>query len=406
MGFYSVWPVFTCLIGFLALVSAPAFRAADVPSATSTGDRLATVDGLRGFLALSVFFHHGAVYHQYIIDGSWTAPPSRVFAMLGQFGVAMFFMITGFLFWTRMIESKGRPDWVKLYIGRVFRIGPMYLFVVCAAIIGAIAGLGLNPNIEWAQLAREAFAALFLGLIIVRPNEAVWYLLAGVTYTLRYEWLFYLSLPISGLACRRPGGHLLFPGGALFVAMGFLFININALAPWLVATLAFFLMGMVCASLKQQEVKVKAPGWLLSSAVCVIVAAMFVYFDTLSAAVPAALLGGAFFLMTSGSTIFGLLTWRAARRLGDISYGIYLMQGLILALTFRAAWVRALTAQSPVWHWIAVFAAGCLLVIAATATHELIEQRGIRAGKALIRRLSNRTDPRTAQAGTADVIHH
>jgi len=394
MGFYSVWPIFACLIAFLALVSMPAFRAADVPSATSTGDRLATVDGLRGFLALSVFFHHGAIYHQYIMDGSWNAPPSRVFAMLGQFGVALFFMITGFLFWARMIESKSRPDWVKLYIGRVFRIGPMYLFVVCIAMIGAIVKLGLYLNFEWAQLAREALAALFLGLIPVLPRGAVWFLLAGVTYTLAFEWLFYLSLPISGLACRRPGGHLLFPLGALIAVMGALFIKPDLPAP--IATLAFFLIGMVCACLKQLDVKVKAPAWLLSSAICVIVAFVFADLDTISAALPAALLGLVFFLITSGSTIFGLLTWRAARRLGDISYGIYLMQGLILAIIFRAALVRDLTAASPAWHWIAVFTAGCLLVIAATATHELIEQPGIRAGKALILRLAKRTDPRAA----------
>jgi len=307
--------------------------------------------------------------------------------MLGQGGVATFFMITGFLFWTKLIENKGRPDWGKLYIGRLFRIGPMYLFVVCLAIVGVIARLGLNVDIDSTALAREGIVALLLGLIPVVTGGAVWHLLAGVTWSLQYEWLFYLSLPILALACRRPRVHLMFSGGALAAAIAYLSIAGSST----VNILAMFLVGMLCASLQQHGVKVKAPEWALSSAVCIIVTFAFAYLDTAYTGAAVVLLGIGFFLVSSGSTVFGLLMWRPAGRLGDISYGIYLMQGLVLATAFRATFIRDVAAMSPWWHWFVIYTAGCVLVIAAALTHKLVEQSGIRAGRTLTTRLANHT---------------
>ena len=57
----------------------------------SSRSRVETLDGLRGFLALAVFFHHGALYHTFIQDGLWRPPPDRFYALLGPFGVALFF---------------------------------------------------------------------------------------------------------------------------------------------------------------------------------------------------------------------------------------------------------------------------------------------------------------------------
>src|ERR1700761_4154599 len=89
-------------------------------------DHITELDGLRALAALSVFVSHAGLYSHYLATGRWelVAP---VFTVLGQGGVALFFMITGFLFWGRLLRAHGRPDWRILYIGRVFRIGPLYL---------------------------------------------------------------------------------------------------------------------------------------------------------------------------------------------------------------------------------------------------------------------------------------
>src|SRR5258708_2116203 len=119
MGFYSVWPYFTGMAVILLVASTPLLNWADTPP-KAVPARVLTMDGLRGFLALGVFFHHAAIYHQYSQTGKWYLPPSRFYADLGPIGVAMFFMVTGYLFWTQMLKAEGKPNLAKLYLGRIF----------------------------------------------------------------------------------------------------------------------------------------------------------------------------------------------------------------------------------------------------------------------------------------------
>src|SRR5580658_9307808 len=134
MGFYSIWAYFIAMAIILWVAGTPLLKWADTPP-TTVGARAHTIDGLRGFLALGVVFHHAAVYHQYLQTGEWCLPPTRFYANLGPIGVAMFFMITGYLFWTQMLKAKGEPNLPKLYVGRVFRIVPLYLVLVAILLL-------------------------------------------------------------------------------------------------------------------------------------------------------------------------------------------------------------------------------------------------------------------------------
>src|SRR5262245_31692713 len=71
-------------------------------AATQAG-RYETLDGLRGLLATGVFFCHSVVFYHYLGRDAWERPASPFYAALGEFAVALFFMITGFLFWSRAI---------------------------------------------------------------------------------------------------------------------------------------------------------------------------------------------------------------------------------------------------------------------------------------------------------------
>lgn len=72
-------------------------------------ERFHSIDGLRGFLALGVLFHHSVITYFYYLKGSWDVPPSRLATFFGQGGVAMFFMVTAFLFWNRAL-TEGRDS--------------------------------------------------------------------------------------------------------------------------------------------------------------------------------------------------------------------------------------------------------------------------------------------------------
>ncbi len=67
MSIDSLWPTILGTILLLLLIRAPVFGVADQP-ATRHGRRVSTLDGLRGFLALAVLFHHAAIHHGYLAD--------------------------------------------------------------------------------------------------------------------------------------------------------------------------------------------------------------------------------------------------------------------------------------------------------------------------------------------------
>lgn len=64
-----------------------------------------SIDGLRGYLAFFVFLHHSLVWYFYIKTGSWNVLDSHFYNHLGQTSVVFFFMITGFLFYAKLLNK-------------------------------------------------------------------------------------------------------------------------------------------------------------------------------------------------------------------------------------------------------------------------------------------------------------
>lgn len=380
-----IWPFFVCLGLLLAFAASPALASADVPP--GQGSRLPSLDGLRAFAALAVVFHHAVYYRYFLFDGRWGAPASSIFyVLLGQAGVAMFFMVTGYLFWSRLIREGGRPAWPALYLGRFFRIVPLYLFAVAVMLaivfVGTGGELAVRPSALAAQVARW-LAFDFLGSPDVNGYPATNLLLAGVTWTLRYEWIFYLLLPVVALAARHRRTHL--PFVALSFAAGLAWLALNP-THWRIIDVAcptLFLAGMTCASLRHLWPGLRLPDWPASLAVLALLALTFTISTSIYSVGPIVLLGTCFFLIASGCTVFGLLTSRPARRLGEISYSLYLLQGLLLAAVLRPEPMRAVALGSPLGYWLMVLLCTVLLVAVSAATHALIERPGIALGRRL-----------------------
>ncbi|HSU99867.1 MAG TPA: acyltransferase [Roseiarcus sp.] len=389
MGFYSSLPCLVTLALLLGLASTPLLRLADTPP-TDVAARVSTIDGLRGLLALAVFFHHGAIFHQYAITGEWRLPPSRFYANLGPWGVGMFFMITGYLFWSQMLKARGRPDFLKLYVGRLFRIVPLYL--VLALIVLVWAGfashwrLNESPFVLFKEVGR-LFAGGALNMPIeVNGHRGVLIKSAGMTWTLHYEWLFYASLIVTAFFARARLGGLLLPAAGLATAIGLI---LGGLDPFEAALVLLFSVGMIAAAVQKPlaSALARVPQWALSAAALGAVALALTGFDEVYDIAPELLLGVGFLMIVSGTTLFGLLLTRPARRLGDISYGIYLLQGPVLALAFGIPALRAASIPSPAVHWSLVAAAAVALAVFATLTHVLVERPGIQAGRWASRRI-------------------
>jgi peptidoglycan/LPS O-acetylase OafA/YrhL len=318
----------------------------------------------------------------------------------------MFFMITGYLFWSRMIVERGRPDWIGLYISRIFRIGPLYLVAVgtMLAAVFVLTGFRLNePAIRFGEnLVRWGLLGFVRGSEFngfASPGQ----LLADVTWTLRYEWWFYLSLVVTALATRNPRLHLAMVLAALVAALAYLIFKVDPEGSALTAVcVTLFLQGMLCASLRAKGLTLRMPEWASSVLVTALGIFVFSAFDTTYRAVPVLLLGIIFYLIICGSSVFGLLLTRPARRLGDISYGIYLLQGLVLYFIFSIGPVRAFALVSPARHWSVICVCALLLTACAALTHRWIELPGIRLGKraaaVLSRQAVRKLEPTSASA--------
>ncbi|HCW0214843.1 TPA: acyltransferase, partial [Pseudomonas aeruginosa] len=166
--------------------------------------RFSTIDGLRGYLAFFVFLHHAAIWYYFLRSGAWQVPPSNLYTHFGQTSVSLFFMITGFLFTHKLLQSKNRPiDWLQLYISRFMRIYPAYIFAIAIMFTIAFFMTGytlhesvlslLKKTIQWGAFRTPDIN----GLVETRR------IMAGVTWTLPYEWLFYLCLPALSLLIGR-----------------------------------------------------------------------------------------------------------------------------------------------------------------------------------------------------------
>lgn len=96
--FFVIFPLLTCLLT-VWLIKRSSF---DV----STQGRFASIDGLRGYLAFFVFLFHACTNYSYITIGKWDTPTTNLYSFLGHGSVQIFFMITSFLFYSKLLQTK------------------------------------------------------------------------------------------------------------------------------------------------------------------------------------------------------------------------------------------------------------------------------------------------------------
>jgi peptidoglycan/LPS O-acetylase OafA/YrhL len=309
-------------------------------SMTATTSRYGYLDGLRGLLATGVLVHHTFTAHRYFVTGEWVWSTMPVPNQLGQTTVTLFFMITGFLFTLKAIRPQLR--WKALYLSRVARLWPLYAAVVVAVFaLILIASRGV-PREPATALLREFLLWITFtcfGSPDINTKPMTWTMIAGVSWTLKYEVIFYLAaIPAIHLLSRWLSTRM--AGACAAIALALLLIlrqlngNANSSGNSLYA--AHFLCGILVAYAFEM------PRWRALIALPVIrwlaVAAALSLLTMTNAYSAGAVLATItiFAAVVGGASVFGLLGTRAAIWLGDISYGIYLLHGLMLWILFTA----------------------------------------------------------------------
>ncbi len=373
------WPgvlISLVALSLALLASGPLSRWISVGPADS--GRIGHIDGLRGILAFVVFLHHFLLTYHYLILKAWTPLNSRIFALHGEVGVALFFMITGFLFWRRLRSTQGRMNWRRFFIGRLLRLGPLYVAhvgVLLLVILWLEGTFDADPFEFLVQVVTWLGFSLFGRPEIAGFNET-WRIGAGVTWTLAYEWVFYLSLPLLGLCFLKPKLSSLFTFvlGALLI-LGLLYpVDLSPLA---INTryLVFFLGGIGAVYLEnlvQLRALARSNWGSLLAVVCV--AAVYTFFGSAVGLLPFLLLTMFFSLIAMGTSLFGVLQSKGALVLGQISYSVYLMHGIVLYFIFTLGWPEAFKDMTNIWIWtLLLIATGMAVIVTSVLTFRVFE---------------------------------
>jgi peptidoglycan/LPS O-acetylase OafA/YrhL len=347
--------------------------------------RLAGIDGLRGILAIAVLAHHFAITAQYQATGAWQLTPSRVSNLLGQAAVALFFMITGFLFFGKIASPAGlRP--LAFLKGRVVRLVPVYLAVV--ALVSAIVLFVQGGRVEatLADVAREyaRWMACDVGPLLGFADAGR--VVAYVPWSLRYEWLFYALLPPIGFAWRRTGlqSWPVYLGAAVALVLAIRPVEIPLLRLTTLFLAPFALGGCVAVA------HARAPlTWLRGkSGALVALAALVLLFGTQTTAYSALsylLLTLVFAPIAARNSLFGLLDLQATQILGAISYDLYLAHGVVLYVLYGVIAPKGL-ANAGAWGLFAqLVLTGFVAIAVAVALHLAIEKPCLRYGSRFAR---------------------
>lgn len=380
-----ILPVCALLAGLCSRLVRPAG-----PGATS--GHLVAVDGLRGVLALGVFFHHAVISHAFLTRGVWEAPAARFYAQLGVAPVTLFFFITGFLFWSKAIRARRLP-FIEFIANRARRLMPAYYasFALVVVVLAAESGFAAVPSRSSlaAQLVRWMLCGVPFSFPLINGIKHSLLVNAGVFWSLRVEWGFYLALPflcwfatlrrfplLIG-ACAVAHEILLRPALASHPGLSLVLDLPNALTKFFVIA---FSIGMATAHLREYSPDIP---WLRSWPVglLIVLDVGFVLFAAPAQYGPmeSLLLAPAFVAIVYGNTVFGLLRRPAFQHLGAISYSLYVLHGIVLYVGVqRLGLASGLADAAPLVYWCWIAGCAVVVIILASLSYRWVEQPFLR----------------------------
>ena len=325
------------------------------------------INGLRGLAAVFVFINHAPFMLANIgVKNDSFSSWGWIYVNLGSFGVQIFFCITGFLFFDKIIKSP-TIQWDKFFEGRVRRVAPLYYF--SSAIVFLIACLYSNFDIfnkETLLTVSSMLTFNFLdspstiGGIVLTP-------LNSVTWTLVHEWRFYAVLPLIALTYKSRYNKLI-----LGVALALTAIDLSAST---IVCWPYFLTGIIAAILHKKIQCQRQTTWVLS------IFALCIFIYTCGTKEPQGygalrfVLSSCFFMCITLANP-RVLHAQCLNRLSDISYSIYLMHLPVLYLTFKtASHLTDLSTISKTTFWSINLIAIPLITFVSTLTYINIEKR-------------------------------
>lgn len=343
----------------------------------TTGDtRLPWVQVLRCIAASVVVFHHYTLtFSEHGIQRSWSVHSGL--GELGNCGVDLFFVISGFIFVLTTRDKVGSKQAWTFLKRRVLRIFPLYWFWTSVLLVLWLAGFGLQIH----HYTRPFILCSYL--LFPSFDGANYHPLLGQGWTLTFEMYFYAVIFLA-IILRIKRGRL------AFVAAFFGLFALIGMSPFLSGGLRWvltnslvieFIFGMLCGEIMLRVSPERSADWERPAAVLLFSLGTLALFSTLMLHVTSGL-RFAYYGIPATCVVLGAVLLRSRPApallvyLGDASYSIYLSHSFIvlaygLALK-RSGFVRRLPPDP------AIFCATLGTIALSSLTYMLLERRIIR----------------------------
>ncbi|MGH9274431.1 MAG: acyltransferase family protein [Acidimicrobiales bacterium] len=365
--------------------------------------RALNLDALRALAALYVLAGHA-----YLLSGTAIGfhdrHPVRLLINSGGSGVWLFFALSGYLiagpFIAKLLSGDPLPDVGSYARRRFLRIYPAY-WVAFAAVLAF--GLAPGQTVSAGQLIVHG---LLLHNLVRGEQQAIYF----ASWTLTLEVLFYAVVPLLALAVRRlrPGpvspralvtAVLLMWASSIVFVMSVPSFTTGSTQLWLrilfPSMFSMFCPGMLVAIAARTTRAGDGPRWFQAIAehrrLSLLVVAVLAVGGALGAtAVPLRvyLASRQLFALASGIALVLALTRGPVRLggsllrwLGEISYGIYLWQGVVIYVLLRHEQVIPMQHTGLVAYVVHVGLLAAATLPLAWLSWHLIERRAIALGR-------------------------
>lgn len=324
---------------------------------------------------------------------------------ISQFGVALFFLISGFV----IPMSLQRQSLAQFFVQRIFRIWPV--LIVCTLIVYVT----LEFNAQQSGMPSRPIGALLSTLLMLR--DVLWYPALDVSiWTLEVEVKFYVFCVLLAPWIMSADPRVLFVCammGLIALVAGQTIADIYKYNFWIFSfsvafcTFAQFCTYMLIGTLfywhRSGKISTK---WLICGTALllleVIILWRFGYYRSQGWSKPSAfIIAAAVFstLYAAGSVINKLngMPHRVLNWLGDISYPLYLVNG-IFGMTLVS---RAMYAGVP--PYIAIYGSVAAVLALAWVIHVLVERPMLRLGRTVVDTMPTRlAQTRLVQGASGD----
>jgi len=313
--------------------------------------------------------------------GGWQYGANPLLNQFGKSGVAMFFMITAFLF-TRKAMSRSDINWRYLYVSRLKRLFPLYFMLVTFVFMSVFVAddFTLHKSVSdsvFDYLQWISFVVFGRPDINAMKDSAL--IIAGVNWSLKYEVLFYIfAIPAIHLLSRKLPDFLLVFGCLLLGAMltaGRVYLKFE-----FHSCIFHFLCGMVISIMYKNDVVrgiFESKKYHFVGLICAFILAF-----TSSPSISLILLFFIFSAVIGGASVFGVLKLRPSIWLGDVSYGIYLLHGVCLySLLLLFKQFEVLDSLSMQVYWVSIVFISIFCTLLASASYVFLERPIMNIGR-------------------------